>query len=290
VGAAFVALVTTGTWPTGQAGRDLDAFFAKNGPAWHVAHGRKLDIPVLFGQGISDNLFNLNQGLENFQKALTPQARSRSIFLGYNGGHTLPSVLPPGFVTPGDPCSVALGSDSFGALEQRFMSLNLLGRSTGLTGFGSYHLATADGRCLSQRNLTPNKQYRLGQVVTSANLGLPINLEVAKGPITLAGVPELNAKVSSLLPDAGAFFALSVGSTVLDAKIVQNNTMPLREIKVVHGARRSIDLPGIAVDVPAGKSLFLTVSPVADMYAGQNGRVPNLLKLDHLTLTVHKAH
>ncbi len=79
------------------------------------------------------------------------------------------------------------------------------------------------------------------------------------------------------------------GALVLDAKIVQNNTMPLREHKVVHGARRSIDLPGIAVDVPAGKSLFLTVSPVADMYAGQNGRVPNLLKLDHLTLEVHKA-
>ena len=289
VGAAFVALVTTGTWPTGQAGRDLDAFFAKNGPAWHVAHGRRLDIPVLFGQGISDNLFNLNQGLENFQQALTPRARSRSIFLGYNGGHTLPSVLPPGFVTPGDPCSVALGSASFGALEQRFMDLQLMGEHSGLTGFGSYHLATADGRCLSQRNLTPNKQYRLGQVVTSANVGLPINIEVAKGPITVAGVPSVRMKVSSLLPDAGAFFALSVGSTVLDAKIVQNNTMPLRETKVVRGARRSIDLPGMAVDVPAGKSLFLTVSPVADMFAGQNGRVPNALKLDHLSLTVHEV-
>jgi hypothetical protein len=289
VGAAFVALITTGTWPSGKAGRDLDAFFAKNGPAWHVAHGRKLDIPVLFGQGISDNLFNLNQGLQNFQKALTPRARERSIFVGYNGGHTLPSVLPPGFATPGDPCSIALGSPTFGALEQRFMDLRLKKQDTGLTGFGSYHLATADGRCLSQRSLAPNKQYRLGNVTTSANLGLPINLEVAKGPITVAGVPRLEAKVSSLLPDAGAFFALSVGSTPLDAKIVQNNTMPLREQRVVHGARRSIDLPGIAVDVPAGKSLFLTVSPVADMYAGQNGRVPNVLKLDHTTLTLHRS-
>jgi ABC-2 type transport system ATP-binding protein len=289
VGAAFVALVTTGTWPTGQAGRDLDAFFAKNGPAWHVAHGRKLDIPVLFGQGLSDNLFNLNQGLQNFQKALTPRSRAHSIFVGYNGGHTLPSVLPPGFVTPGDPCSIALGSPSFAGLEQRFMTLNLKKQDTGLSGFGSYHLATADGRCLSQRSLTPNKQYRLGNVITSANLGLPINLEVAKGPITVAGVSRLDAKVSSLLPDAGAFFALSVGTTPLDAKIVQNNTMPLREQRVVHGARRTVDLPGIAVDVPAGKSLFLTVSPVADMFAGQNGRVPNLLKLDHLTLTLRRV-
>ena len=66
--------------------------------------------------------------------------------------------------------------------------------------------------------------------------------------------------------------------------------MPLREPR-----RSSAELaarsscPAIAVDVPAGKSLFLTVSPVADMYAGQNGRVPNMLKLDHLTLEVHKA-
>jgi ABC-2 type transport system ATP-binding protein len=66
--------------------------------------------------------------------------------------------------------------------------------------------------------------------------------------------------------------------------------MPLREKKVVHGARRSIELPGIAVDVPAGKSLFLTVSPVADMYAGQNGRVPAPLILDHAALEVHRVH
>ncbi|HET6296323.1 MAG TPA: CocE/NonD family hydrolase [Kribbella sp.] len=289
VSGAFVALFTTGTWPTGQAGRDLDAFFAKNGPAWHVKNGRKLDIPVLLGQGLPDNLFNLNQGLQNFERALTPRSRARSLFVGYNAGHTFPSVVPPGFVTPGDPCSIALGSANFAALEQRFMALRLKNESSGLSGFGSYHLATADGRCLTQRSLAPNKQFQVGKVVTSANAGLPINIELAKGPITVAGVPRLDAKVSSLLPDAGAYFALSVGTTPLDAKIVQNNTMPLREKKVVKGVRRSIDLPGIAVDVPAGKSLFLTVSPVADMFAGQNGRVPTILKLDHLKVSVHRV-
>jgi hypothetical protein len=95
--------------------------------------------------------------------------------------------------------------------------------------------------------------------------------------------------VSTLLPDSGAFFALSVGTTPLDAKIVQNNTMPLREKRVVHHAGRSIELPGIAVDVPAGKSLFLTVSPVADMYAGQNGRLPAPLTLTNPTLTLHRV-
>ena len=156
VSAAFVQLIATGSWPAGKAGRDLDAFFAHNGPAWHVQQGRKLDIPVLFGQGISDNLFNLNQGLANFDHALTARARARSIFVGYNGGHTLPSVVPPGFATPGDPCSIALGSPNFSDLAVRFMTAKLLEKATGLSGFGVYHLSTADGRCLTQRNLAPN--------------------------------------------------------------------------------------------------------------------------------------
>ncbi|MEV8371774.1 CocE/NonD family hydrolase [Kribbella sp. NPDC056861] len=282
VQAAFIGLFTTGLWPTGQAGRDLDAFFAKNGPAWHVKQGRKLNIPVIIGQGLSDNLFNLNEGLQNFDQALTGRARSRSLFVGYNAGHTLPSVLPPGFVTPGDPCSIALGSPSFAALAQRFMALNLKGQRTGLSGFGSYHLATADGRCLTQRQLAANTQYRLGKVTGTTTV-------LAKGPITVAGVPQLKAKVSSLLPNAAAFFALSVGTTPLDAKIVQNNTMPLREKSPVRGARRTVDLPGIAVDVPAGKTLFLTVSPVADMFAGQNGTVPSSLRLDDVSLKLRRV-
>jgi pimeloyl-ACP methyl ester carboxylesterase len=290
VRAAFVHLITTGTWPSGQAGKELDAFFAKNGPAWHVKHGRELDIPVLMGQGLSDNLFNLNQGLKNFDLALTQRARSRSLFVGYNGGHTLPSVLPPGFARPGDPCSIALGSPNFGALEQRFMALNLKHQQIGLTGFGSYHLATANGRCVTQRDLSPNTRYQVGEVIASTGARLPINMKLARGPLTVAGVPHLDAKVSSLLPDAGAFFALSVGTTPLNAKVVQNNTMPLREKKVVHGAPRSIELPGIAVDVPAGKSLFLTVSPVADMYAGRNGRVPTPLILNQVVLEMHRVH
>jgi hypothetical protein len=165
------------------------------------------------------------------------------------------------------------------------MALNLKKEHTGLTGFGAYHLATADGRCLTQRNLTPNKQYRLGKISTV----LPVSVPLAKGPITVAGVPELKAKVTSLVPNAGAFFALSVGTTPLDARIVQNNTMPLREPTLVRGARRTVDLPGIAVDVPAGKTLFLTVSPVADMFAGQDGHVPGALQLNDVSLRLHRV-
>ena len=64
--------------------------------SWHVAQGRRLDIPVLFGQGTTDTLFNLQQGLANWQHALTEAARKQSIFVGYNGGHVLPGALPQG--------------------------------------------------------------------------------------------------------------------------------------------------------------------------------------------------
>jgi ABC-2 type transport system ATP-binding protein len=290
VSAAFVALITTGAWPTGKAGRDLDAFFAHNGPAWHVQQGRKLDLPVLFGQGISDNLFNLNQGLANFDRALTARARARSIFVGYNGGHTLPSVVPPGYATAGDPCSIALGSPTFSSLAIRFMQLQLLHKSTGLTGFGTYHLSTADGRCLTQRNLTPNKRYPLGKIVTPTGVGLPVNLPIAKGPMTIAGTPTLTADVYTVIPQSAAYFALSVGTNPLTAKVVQNNTMPLREKHTARGVRRTIELPAIAVDVPAGQNLYLTVAPIADMYAGQRGPLPGVMMLKNGTLSVRLLH
>ncbi|GAA1691435.1 hypothetical protein GCM10009745_40950 [Kribbella yunnanensis] len=282
---AFVALMTTGSWPNGKAGRDLDAFFAHNGPAWHVRQGRRLDLPVLFGQGISDNLFNLNQGLANFDRALTPRARARSIFVGYNGGHALPSVAPPGYATAGDPCSIALGSTDFSSLSIRFMQLQLLHEPTGLAGFGAYHLSTADGRCLTQRRLTPNRRYPLGTVVVPTGTGTPVSLPIAKGPVTIVGTPTVTADVATTAPRSTAFFALSVGESPLTAKVVQNNTMPLREKFPAHGVRRTIELPAIAVDVPAGQNLYLTVAPAADMYTGQRAPQPGVMTLRNSVLT-----
>ncbi|GAA2832893.1 CocE/NonD family hydrolase [Kribbella solani] len=255
VSKAFVALIATGAWPSGQAGRDLTAFFAHNGPAWQVQQGRRLDIPVLLGQGIPDNLFNLNQGLANFDRALTARARAKSILVGYNGGHTLPAVVPPGYAAAGDPCSIALGSPNFSALSIRFMRLQLLHQATGLSGFGTYHLSTANGRCLTQHSLTANKRYPLGKIVVPTGVGLPVNLPIAKGPLTIAGTPTVTADVYTVIPRSAAYFALSVGKTALTAKVVQNNTMPLREKHTARGVRRTIELPAIAVDVPAGQNL-----------------------------------
>jgi hypothetical protein len=162
-------------------------------------------------------------------------------------------------------------------------------QATGLTGFGAYHLSTAGGRCLTQRNLTANKRYPLGKIVAPTGAGLPVNLPIAKGPITVAGAPILTADVYTVIPRSVAYFALSVGKSPLTAKVVQNNTLPLREQQTARGVRRTIELPAIAVDVPAGQNLYLTVAPVADMYAGQRGPLPGMMMLKNGTLSLRLA-
>ena len=281
----FAYSAATGDWPgADNPVTDLDAFFEKNGPAWHIAQGRQLDIPVLFGQGITDNLFNLNQGLKNYDSALSDKARRKSMLVGYNGGHALPNVLPAGFGTAGDPCSKALGSPSFRDLAQRFLQKNLQGLESGLAGLGQYHLATADGGCLTLDSVAPDAAVALGTVPTTTAAGGPVARELLAGPVTIAGQPLVTAAVTALGVENRAFLALSVGTSPANAKVVANNVLPLNEPLPVVGAQRTIELPAVAVEVPAGQSLFLTVSPVSDMFALHGSRTPGALVLDATTV------
>src|SRR3712207_905860 len=114
---ALVEGSATGQWPDGSipGSENLNAFFEKNGPKWHVANGRKLDIPVLIGQGMTDSLFNTEQAFRNWETAITDRARRKSIFVGYNDGHVLPGVFPQGIEVKSDPCSKDLAGSSFEA-------------------------------------------------------------------------------------------------------------------------------------------------------------------------------
>lgn len=278
---ALLESTATGNWPTSIA-----EFMARNGPAWHVSQGRRLDIPVLLGQGITDNLFPLDQGLKNFRRALTSDARARSILVGYNGGHTLPSVLPTGSVPEAaDPCSKKLGGGTFRQLSLKFFTEELKGRDAGVTGHGRYHLATAGGRCQTVSSVGANTAVPLGQVVNTIGVGAPLSYPIAQGPITIAGTPTLDATLTALALDGRVFLALSVGTSPLDATIVQNNMLPLREPGIaVDKPRKGVELPSIAVDVPEGKNLYLTVSPISDMSFGHGSRVPGAMVLSDVVV------
>ena len=291
---AFAWGTSTGQWPDGTnpAVHNLEKEFFEHGPSGFVKDGIRLNVPVLIQQGASDNLFNLNQGIYNFQRTLTKGARAKSLFMAHNGGHVLPNALPAGYATGGDKCS---GKGGFSELRLRFFEAIRDGRSTRALQKAQYNLTSADAsRCIRTSTLTDYKRFTPGHDVevttgtaTTTGAGAPQHLEVAKGPLTVAGIPKLRATVTSLGVDQRVFFALSVGSSPTDAKVVQNNMMPLSELTPIVQTERLIELPGVAVDVAKGQKLFLTVSPVSDMSFGHGSiRTPGVVGLENLRLDV----
>jgi len=280
--AALLEGAATGTWPDGSIPGtfDMKGYVAHNGPKWHVSQGRRLNIPVLFGQGTTDTLFPLQQALVNWSTALTSTARKHSIFVAYNGGHVLPGVLPPTEAATSDPCSKKLGGGSFEDLSIRFFDEKLRHLRTGLTGYNAFHLATIAGTCLTVRSVAADATYPVGQVATTEAVGVPISYKVVDGPITIAGTPYLTGAVTALGLENRAFFGLAIGTSPLDAKLVQGNVLPLREAAPVTGVNRRVALPSVAVTVPKGKSLFVMASAFSDMFLGMGSRTPGVILID----------
>ena len=286
---AMTTVSGTGFWPAAEAPgtADLETFFAENDSRWQVSQGRLLDIPVLLHQGETDTLFPLQQGLANFQRALTPSARARSIFIGFNGGHVLPAVYPPALTASGDPCATALGGAGFRDLSVRFFQKALLGLDTHLSGYGQYHLATAGNACTTVDSVQPNTDVALALPVattTTESKGAPIGTLIATGPIRIAGTPSFTAKLSAAGANSRAFYALGVGTSPTDVKIVQNNVLPVNERLPVSGALRQVELPSVAVDVPAGMSLYLVATRSSDSFAGMGSRDPGTVVLQNVVV------
>jgi ABC-2 type transport system ATP-binding protein len=347
----FAYGVSTGQWPEGEVPGipDLDERFFENGPSGFVDEGLTLDVPVLFGQGLTDNLFNLNQAWQNFERALTDEAREQSAVIGYNGGHALPNAYPPGrplgaeLGTREGACSV---DGSFAETRLQFFEAvrDDEGDARDLVG-SPYSLTTADGeQCLRLDSLddrttlasgidlgvsndgagsldigrtagiedrtvaavdgfpgeydpetvaaateaaTAVEETEGGTAATPTGAGTPVHLELAQGPLTVGGIPELTADVTTVGVDQRVFFALSVGESPPTAQVVQNNMLPLREPEPVVGEHRRVELPGVAVDVAEGETLYLTLSAVSDMsFAHGSTRTPGSVLLEDLSVDV----
>ena len=285
----------TGQWPDGTVfGQpapgvpDLDSEFHKHSPVAFAERGVKIDVPVLFRQGTTDTLFNLNQGIHLFDDALTKKARKQSYLIAYNGGHVLPQVWPPGTAGGSDACS----PDGFTATTIEFFSRVFGGTSTKGLLPAPYNFTSADGtECFNfesfNSSLTASPSLGgSGTTISTTGLGAPLHLDVANGPLTVTGIPTLSGTVAALGLDSRAFFALSVGTSPADARIVQNNVMPLREILPTTGVPFEIELPGVAIEIPEGQKLFLMISPMSDMFAATGSKPPGAVVLSDLELTV----
>ena len=83
-----------------------------------------------------------------------------------------------------------------------------------------------------------------------------------------------------------AFYALAVGTSPTDATVIQNNMAPLHEPVAVTAARRTLELPSVAVDLDEGENLSLVASPLLDMFVGTNSLQPGTVTLDQASLRI----
>jgi ABC-2 type transport system ATP-binding protein len=300
---AFVWGASTGQWPDGTlygqpvAGApDIDSVFAENGPRAFVERGIRMDVPMLLRQGASDNLFDLNEGVKIFERALTDEARAQSYFVSYNGGHALPNVVPPG-----EPMDVQAGGGvdactDFTRTTIEFFRRVFAGTSTAGLLPARYNFTAVDGATCLRSPALPGREsvpvvdlVGSGTIATPTAAGAPMYLPLVDGPTAVAGVPVLSGKVTSAALDGRAFFGLAIGTSPADARVVHNNLLPLRRALPVTDAPFEIELPGVAAEVAEDETLFLTITPVSDMFFGHGSRTPGALVLSDVSLDLPLA-
>ena len=306
---SFAYSSMTGLWPNGDSlgEPDLDGKFHDNAPAGFVDDGLRLDVPVLFGQGLSDNLFNFNQAWQNLERGLTDEAQAKSAVVGYNGGHALPNAFPPGTVSYTNPAGP---TNDFGSARLQFFEHIRDGTGDARDVVGApYLLATADGsRAVAVEDVADRTELvggvsltvtgdgegglqiesqSGGTVATTTGVGAPVHLPLNDGELTVAGVPTLSATVTTAGVYQRLFAALSVGESPATAQVIQNNVLPLHEPDPVTGVERTIELPGVTVDIPTGQTLFLTLVGTSDMFPIHGSiRTPGTVVLEDLTVGV----
>lgn len=306
----FAYASATGQWPNGTAlgladePTDLvtnsDAIYRAHSPVAFVKQGIRLDIPVIWRQGISDTLFPLNEGISNFQQAFTAKAQSRSVFVGHNGGHVLPSAYPLNGPGSGDACSPG----GFGALTREFFAAAASGQADPSAALFAahpelrrYNLTTEDNACVRMDALPAGVSRGVGNDdifedawMTTSGVSPAVQLEVpdiAAGS-TIAGIPRLSGLVTVAGVDQRVFFALSRGTSMENAEVINANLQPLRVNAPSTEIQEdfSIELPGVAVKLGAGEKLWLTITGTSDQFIGHGSRAPGWIGLTDLEVNV----
>ena len=183
----------------------------------------------------------------------------------------LPNAFPYSPAVSGDPCSKKLGGGSFTRPHDQVLRPRAEGQEDDAQGLRacttSPPRATPAPRPRRSRRTRASPSVRRASSSSPETAGAPVGFEVAKGPIRVAGTPYLDGTMYALGANNRAFYGLAVGMTPADATLIQGNVLPVNELLPVAGEKRSIELPSVAIDVPAGQSLFLMVSPVSEMFA-----------------------
>ena len=280
---ALVQGAATGFWPDGSlpvpGTPNMQQFFERNGPRYHVSQGRRLDIPVLFGQGTTDSLFNLQQGLDNWRTAITRKARRHSIFVGYNGGHVLPAVYPTGVNVTSDPCSEMLAGGDFSALALRFMNEQPQAprhRPPGLRQAPPGHAGVDvyDGRARHRRHRGPRRH---GRHHRDRRPRARVPRREGTDPHRRVGVPDRHPHRAR--PQQPRVLRTWRRDHSSRRRTCAEQRDAAQRARPVNGEPRRIELPAVAIDVPAGKTLYVIASPISETFVGMGSRTPGAVIL-----------
>ena len=138
----------------------------------------------------------------------------------------------------------------------------------------------AGSACTTVRSVAADRRFDVGTVATTEAAGAPLAFKITDGPIRVAGRPYLSGLMTAAGVNNRAFYGLAVGTSPLDARLVQNNVLPVFALEPVFGEQRRIELPSVAVDVPEGQSLFVMATPFSDTFVGMGSRTPGAVILE----------
>lgn len=295
---SMATIIATGQVLDGPAPTDIGSKIHRHSAAWFVEQGMRLDIPVLVRQGAADIVFNLNEGIHAFERALTPAARARSIFVNDHAGHDAPANAPTGPVPAPAPIPVPAGPLPYTPRseatcntpsELAWFKHTLLGEPLQIEP--ALRLRTQSGSCLGL-DVWPAASPRAVaglQEPTVLPIGPrgPLRLEpLATGPLTLAGIPELSFTAVSAVPDARVFWGLAVGTSPADAKLIDQQWFPTRIGTPVAFETITSELGAIVASIPAGSHMYLAIAPAVDQFVAHSSRTPGAIVVDDVTVSL----
>lgn len=282
---AFAFLETTNRIPDGSVPGTTDLktqFTASSAKSYPTA----IDVPTLFVQGATDTLFNFNEAVANYRMVKATGAPVRLVT--HLGGHILntqgtipiPAPTPIGLQSPTGPSPCG----AYRALAIAWFEEHLLGQD--VPAAPEVCLALEDGTTLTGDSFplpdTKIRKTSAGQlsVVPGSPATASDRLLHAGRDTTIAGIPHLSAKVSSLAPDAIVYLTLvAIDGRTGASHVVDAQVTPIR---VDGSGVLDLDLAGIATTLRAGDSLDLVASGWNEQFGHNSGRVPGLVVLSQI--------
>lgn len=288
--AGFAWATATNELPAGQVPGVVPDLVKEFNEASPSSYPGAIDKPTLLIQGMTDSLFPLGQAVSNY--GLIGETGAPVALYTHRGGH-----LAPGGVQYVGPVQAGFqaeaGPSACGDLTELQIAWHLeYLLEVPSWGRPSVCLSLQDGSDLTADAFPlPNTTWAPTSAGTIAVPQLPVGALVDLPLMTLdvdaavAGIPRLAGTVTSPA-DGIAFFALK--ATLPDGSWfkLDDQVMPMRWKDSPVGEDFEIDLKGVAVALPAGTSLSLSVGNWDPLFFGNAGRVPGAVVLEDLTVTL----